>query len=72
MNNYWNQYPVIKKDLEIIEDILKENMKCRDKEIEESLLMMLSSGGKMLRPSFLLLAGGFGKASSKKLTCSCN
>jgi len=67
MNNYWNQYPVIKKDLEIIEDILKENMKCRDKEIEESLLMMLSSGGKMLRPSFLLLAGGFGKASSKKL-----
>jgi heptaprenyl diphosphate synthase len=67
MNNYWNKYPVIQKDLEKIEDILKENMKCKEKKIEKTLLEMVSSGGKMLRPSFLLLAGRFGKFSSKKL-----
>jgi heptaprenyl diphosphate synthase len=67
MNNYWDKYPVLKKELEAIEDILRENMKCKDKGIEESLLKMISAGGKMLRPSFLLLAGRFGKFNSKKL-----
>lgn len=67
MNNYWSKYPLVKNDLEIIEDILKDNMKCKEKKIEESLMGMVDSGGKMLRPAFLLLAGRFGKFNSKKL-----
>lgn len=65
MNNFWNRYPLIKNDLEAVEAILKENMKCRDKTIERSLLEMINSGGKMLRPAFLLLAGRFGKYTKK-------
>jgi heptaprenyl diphosphate synthase len=67
MNNFWNNYPLIKNDLEKVEDILMENMKSKEKKIEASLFEMVNSGGKMLRPAFLLLAGRFGKFSPKKL-----
>jgi heptaprenyl diphosphate synthase len=67
MNNFWNNYPLIKKDLENVEAILLQNMKSREKKIEESLFNMVTSGGKMLRPAFILLAGRFGKFSAKKL-----
>jgi heptaprenyl diphosphate synthase len=67
MNNFWNSYPFIQKDLEKVEEILMENMKSKEKKIEASLFDMVSSGGKMLRPAFLLLAGRFGKFNQKKL-----
>lgn len=67
MNIFWNKYPLVKNDLEIVENILKENMKCKEKKIEETLLDMVNSGGKMLRPAFLLLASRFGKFNAKKI-----
>lgn len=67
MNNYWDKYPLVKKDLEIVDNILRNNVKCKEKQIENSLLNMLNSGGKMLRPAFLMLSGRFGKFKADKL-----
>lgn len=67
MNNFWNEYPIVKKDLQAVEDILRDNMKSKEKMIEESLFEMVNTGGKMLRPAFVLLAGRFGKFKPQKL-----
>lgn len=67
MNNYWDNYPLVKKDLIEIETMLFQNIKCRDEDIEDTLSDMIVSGGKMLRPAFLILAGHFGKFNTKKL-----
>jgi heptaprenyl diphosphate synthase len=67
MNNYWDKYPLVKKDLEAVEAVLIDNMKCKDKNIEKSLIDMIYAGGKLLRPAFLLLSGRFGKFNERKL-----
>lgn len=67
MNNYWDTYPLVKKDLEAVETIILDNMKSRDNDIAESLASLVNAGGKLLRPAFLLLAGRFGKFNPQKL-----
>ncbi len=68
MNRFWDKYPSVKMDLEKVVEILKENAKNREKSIENSILDLVASGGKLLRPGFLLIAGGFGKYDSHKLS----
>jgi heptaprenyl diphosphate synthase len=67
MSKFWQEYPTIQKDLECVAEIMRKEVKCQEKSIESSLLELIESGGKLLRPAFLLLSGGFGKYSSKKL-----
>lgn len=67
MNHYWDQYPTVNKDLEKVEELLFQSIKCRDKGIEKALSSMLVTGGKMLRPAFLLLSARFGKFKQDKL-----
>lgn len=67
MNNFWNSFELLNTDLAKIVQIMKENVKNRDKLIEDALLNLIDSKGKMLRPGFLLLAGTFGDYNSEKL-----
>jgi heptaprenyl diphosphate synthase len=67
MNKFWDEYPAVQKDLERVAAIMKKEVKCHEKSIEASLLELIDSGGKLLRPAFLLLSGGFGQYSEKKL-----
>jgi heptaprenyl diphosphate synthase len=67
MSKFWQEYPTIQKDLESVVGIMKKEVKCQEKSIESSLLELIESGGKLLRPAFLLLSGGFGEYNSDKL-----
>lgn len=67
MNRFWDKYPWIKTELEKVVEIMKENAKNREKSIENSILDLIGSGGKLLRPGFLILSGSFGKYDSDKL-----
>ncbi len=67
MNSFWNDYPVIRDELSNVNEILRKNAKCSQNKIENSLLELVDSGGKMLRPAFVLLSGQFGKYDAPKL-----
>lgn len=67
MSKFWIDYPVIMKELDDVNEILKKNIKSREKYLEESIYPMIDAGGKMLRPAFLLLSGKFGEYDSKKM-----
>lgn len=67
MSNFWNEYPDIKNELEIVKNIMKENVKSAHKDMEKALLDLIDSGGKMIRPAFVLLSGRFGEFDGDKL-----
>lgn len=67
MSSFWTNYPEIIKELTTVNNILKENIKSKGKHIEEAVLPLVESGGKMLRPAFLLLSAKFGEYDSKKI-----
>lgn len=67
MDSFWNQYPIIKNDLTTVTDIMKKNLKCRDKFIQDTLCALIDSGGKMLRPAFVLMAAKFGEFNPQKI-----
>ena len=67
MNNFWSKYPIIRTELEDVKKIMKENVKSSEKYIEKPLLELIDSGGKLLRPAFLLLGGRFGQYDKNKL-----
>lgn len=69
MNNFWDRYPSLKIDLELVTEIMKSNVKNREKAIEEALLDLINSGGKLLRPGFLLISSRFGNYERDK-ACS--
>ena len=61
MNKFWNEYPEIQEELESVVNLIEKNAKCKDKVIENSIVELLSAGGKMLRPAFVILASKFGE-----------
>lgn len=66
MQKLWTKYPEISYELKKVVEIIEKNAKCRDKIVEESILELLRSGGKMLRPSFVILASKFGEYDEEK------
>lgn len=67
MSRFWIDYPVVMEELGHVNEIIKKNIKSREKYLEESIYPMIDAGGKMLRPAFLLLSGKFGDYDSKKM-----
>lgn len=69
MDKFWDEYPTIKNDLNYVVKIMERNVRCKDKIIENSILDLIYSGGKLLRPAFVLIASRFGDANREK-ACS--
>jgi heptaprenyl diphosphate synthase len=67
MDKFWDKYPHIQADLEKVINVMKDNARNKENIIEDALLDLINSGGKLLRPGFLLISGGFGKYDSEKL-----
>jgi len=67
MNSFWNEYPNIQSELEVVSKIIKNNIKTNEKVIENALLELLNSGGKLLRPAFLIISGKFGDYNRDKI-----
>ena len=66
MDNIWNNYPEIKRELVGVLDLMKKNVKCKDKKIENSIIELIESGGKLLRPAFVLIGSKFGTNDTEK------
>lgn len=60
MDEFWNEYPIVKNDLEEVIKIMNKNIKCKEKLVENAILELIKSGGKLLRPAFLIIAARFG------------
>ncbi|MBU5590269.1 polyprenyl synthetase family protein [Clostridium sp. MSJ-4] len=60
MEKFWDKYPEIKTELQSVVDLMKTSTKCRDKIVETSIHDLINSGGKMLRPAFVLISSKFG------------
>ncbi len=67
MSKFWKDYPDIAEELENITKIIKVNVKSSEKEFDEAISPLVNSGGKMLRPAFLLLASKFGEYDRLKI-----
>lgn len=68
MDKIWNQYEDIKTELASVISIMEKNTKCKNKKIETSIKDLIHSGGKMLRPAFVLISSHFGNYDSNKAT----
>ena len=62
----WDNYPTLKKDLAKTLDLMSSSIDLPNKEIEETILQLFHSGGKLLRPAYLLLFAELGKNTDKK------
>lgn len=67
MDKFWNEYPVVKNDLEEVIKIMKKNVKCKEKLVENAILELINSGGKLLRPAFLIIAARFGEFKKENI-----
>lgn len=67
MSRFWSDYPVIDKEIEAVRKVIEKNAKCKDKVIENSILELLNSGGKMLRPAFTIIASKFGDYNEERV-----
>ncbi len=66
MDKIWNKYPDIKQELVDVLNLMKNNVKCKDKKIENSIIELIESGGKLLRPAFVLIGSKFGEYDKEK------
>lgn len=66
MSKFWSEYPIIEKEIEAVKNMIAKNAKCKDKIIENSILELLNSGGKMLRPAFTIIASKFGDYNEER------
>lgn len=66
MNKFWKEYPQIEAELMTVNTIIKSNIKCREPFFETTIGNLVDSGGKMLRPAFLLLSAKFGEYNAAK------
>lgn len=66
MSSFWSDYPIIDKEIYEIRKLIEKNAKCKDKVIESSIVELLNSGGKMLRPAFTVIASQFGDYNEER------
>ncbi|MFZ7131402.1 MAG: polyprenyl synthetase family protein [Eubacteriales bacterium] len=60
MMNYWSDYPALQSQLNDVIKIIEDALQDSQEFIYEAVQDTLHSGGKMLRPSFVLLGATFG------------
>ncbi|MDF2524880.1 MAG: trans-hexaprenyltranstransferase [Clostridiales bacterium] len=63
----WTQYPEILDELLIVEDKMKKSVLSRNRLLSNIVNDLMQSGGKRLRPAFVLLASKFGDCDNNKI-----
>lgn len=56
----WQEYPELQNELEQTITLIKKNINIRNKDIESTIINLINSGGKLLRPAYSLLFSKFG------------
>lgn len=67
MDKMWDSNIYIKNELEEVVKLMKKNAKCKDKFIEKSIIELIESGGKMLRPAFVIISSKWGESNEGKV-----
>lgn len=67
MNSYWSNYPTLQNQLNDVRAIIADSVKDSQGFIYDTVIDTLESGGKMLRPSFVLLGSNFGNTADKNI-----
>lgn len=62
----WEKYPEIHDELKKVEIIIKQNIKSRNKLLTEVCRELVLSGGKRLRPAFVIISSKFGEYDGNK------
>lgn len=60
VHRMWDAYPGLKEELSDVLQLIDSYIRVRDAEIENRIKEMIRSGGKMLRPAYLLLCAHIG------------
>ncbi|WP_375180027.1 polyprenyl synthetase family protein [Enterococcus rotai] len=60
MNDFWKEFPLIQQQLNETCELIRRQVKIRNKEIETALIELTYSGGKLLRPAFFFLFAQIG------------
>lgn len=66
MSEFWNDYPEISTDLNIIKELIIEVNKSSERYLNSSIDYLVTTGGKMLRPAFVLIGSTFGNSKDKE------
>lgn len=67
MDKIWDNYVEVKRELEDIVALMKKETKCKDKVIENSIKDLIESGGKMVRPAFVIIGSHFGNRDKERV-----
>ncbi|MDV7714674.1 polyprenyl synthetase family protein [Oenococcus oeni] len=67
INPMWDKYPLIKHELGLTLALMQKNIKTDNEPVSKAILEMINSGGKLLRPAYLLLFSMFQKTDHNKI-----
>ncbi|HHW00010.1 MAG TPA: polyprenyl synthetase family protein [Clostridiaceae bacterium] len=63
----WNKYPEIASELQLVEKTIRENVHSKNKLLNSITEELVASGGKRLRPAFVILSAKFGEYDGSKV-----
>jgi len=63
----WNKYPEIASELQLVEKTIRENVHSKNKLLNSITEELVASGGKRLRPAFVILSAKFGEYDANKV-----
>lgn len=67
MSGFWKDFPELNNELQLVRDEILKHSQSSDAGFEQALTEMVGSGGKMLRPAFLMLSARFGTYEPQKI-----
>lgn len=62
----WKKYPKLAKELDSTLELMDNSVNLKNKEVEDAVMSMIHSGGKLLRPAYQLLFSQFGDKREPK------
>lgn len=62
----WKDYPLIQAELKACISLIEQNITIKNKDVQQKIVELLSSGGKMLRPAFSLMFSQYNSDNDKK------
>ena len=66
----WQEYPSLVPELELTIQLMEKSVKLKNKAVEQAILEMIHSGGKLLRPAYQLLFFQFGPNQDQQKAAS--
>lgn len=66
MNRFWDEHPKMQEELYEIQKLIMEVNHSSERYLDKSIDYAVTSGGKMVRPAFVVLSASFGKGVEKE------